>query len=361
MHSIPSFCLSFCVASGFLLGFSHCAKKEEKPISAHPLRPAIVLPIHIQEDGLERSFAGISQYENTATLSFEVGGRIIDLPALSGQFYKKGEILAKLDTTILNLRLLEVQAEATRTREELSRVQQLFETGNASAASLDAAIAAQKSVAANLKAAEKNIADGTLRMPYNGIVGAVLKETQEVVTPGMSVIRVQGEGAMEVLVGVPAQVADGLATGMRAFGYFGLQGKEKVELQIKEISSQASQNTTYPVTLTVLTKNKALREGMDCEVVFSLKSKNGKKLRIPINALLGSPQGKSEVMIVKEIPEKNRVGIAQKRQVVLGEIVDNNQIEILNGLEKGDLLVVRGMHAITEGLKVLIKRVEEQE
>ena len=82
-----------------------------------------------------------------------------------------------------------------RANEELRRTSQLFESSNASRAQLDSAIAARRSAAASLEIAERKVTNGTLTMPYPGIVEDVLLDEQSVVAQGASVLNIQGKGA----------------------------------------------------------------------------------------------------------------------------------------------------------------------
>ena len=218
-----------CLSGAFL-----SCSKEKPPATSEP-RTAITHVVAEPQLEITRKFNGVSQASDSAELGFEISGRIIELPAVSGTKYPKGTVLAKLDTTSYEAALRQTQAEATRTQEELKRVQQLFETGNASKASLDQAIAAQKIASAAVESAQKTVSNGVLRMPYDGVIGDVLQDKQEVVSAGTPVMTVQGEGGMEIEIGVTAEYIGAVKVGMKAKVNFPTVSKDAMNATVTKV------------------------------------------------------------------------------------------------------------------------------
>ncbi|MEM7236151.1 MAG: efflux RND transporter periplasmic adaptor subunit, partial [Planctomycetota bacterium] len=265
----------------------------EPPPEPEPIPPRLVLTLEVPASTptVERSFSGVTNASDSAELGFEVAGRIIELEAVRGRRYKAGEVLARLDVSNYLEEQTRFEAEATRAAQELKRIQQLFERGNASKSQLDQVIATQRSSAAALRTAKKRVADGVLTMPYGGFVSEVLRERQEVVSAGTPIIRVQGEGKMEMEVGVPRDVVGLLKLGKEAVVRLGGSEGETIAATVSKIASRASADATYAITLSLAGGSDELRAGLDGEATFVLPNPAGSTTAIPSVCVAGSPDG----------------------------------------------------------------------
>ena len=249
-----------------MLALVGCSPDESPPPA--PPRPVVVFEVAAPSATIDRSFSGATAAINSAEVAFEVSGRIESLTAVRGRRYEQGAVLAQLDVSTYQAELRSAQAEATRANEELRRIQQLFETDTASRAQFDSAIAAQRSAAANLDTAQKRVDDGTIRMPYPGVIGEVLKEEQEFASAGSPLLRIQGDGGMEMEVGVPGDLIGSIEVAMPCAVRIGSLPGVAINGVVTQISREVSRNTTYLVTLSLTPPAGIdLREGLDGEAL----------------------------------------------------------------------------------------------
>jgi RND family efflux transporter MFP subunit len=113
----------------------------------------------------------------------------------------------------------------------------------------------------------------------------------------------------------------------------------------------------YPLHLFLDHKNKPndqnqvkVSAGMSCRVNISInKPENEKgKIIIPITAVFESNEDdKTAVWVINN--ESNTVS---RQNVVMGDIIGNDDIQILEGLTLGQQIVVAGVQRLTEGDKV---------
>ena len=75
---------------------------------------------------------------------------------------------------------------------------------------------------------------------------------------------------------------------------------------------------------------------------------------VPPVAVAGDPSGGNHVWVVDE-----QAGVVRRRAVTPGELVSDG-IEILSGLEPGELLVVRGVHSLEDGQAVRVLAADAQ-
>lgn len=120
-------------------------------------------------------------------LTTRVSGVVEAVLVKPGQRVKKGAVLLRLGTTVLQARLDEAVAEQARAdadeadaKRELERAQELFNRTVSSASELEAATlrharakAALSGANARRVIAQKNLNDAELKAPFNGVVTSV--------------------------------------------------------------------------------------------------------------------------------------------------------------------------------------------
>ncbi|MCA8960729.1 MAG: efflux RND transporter periplasmic adaptor subunit [Planctomycetes bacterium] len=337
-------------AVGVLVTFAVGCSSEAPGVPPR-VRPVVVHAVAAPETTVVRSFSGTTAATDAADLPFEVSGRIVRVFAVAGERKSEGSALAQIDVSAYEADLRRAEAESVRANDELRRVQQLFETDNASRAQFDAAMAAQRSADATLTTAEKRVRDGTMKMPYDGVIVEVLKEEQEFVSAGTPVVRVQGEGGMELTVGVPADLIASVRAGDSAKVKIGSLPGVEIAATVAEISRQVSRNTTYPVTLKLASMPGVdIRAGLDGEASFELPNPGGPSLSIPAECVVGGPPARTFVWVVR--PVDTQTGVVERRPVEVGGLRPNGRIEIGGGLAAGELVVTRGVHHLVAGMTV---------
>lgn len=120
-------------------------------------------------------------------LTTRVSGVVEEVLVKPGQRVKKGSVLLRLDSTVLQARFDEAAAEQARAdadeedaRRELERAEELFNRTVSSTSELEAAtlrhVRAKASLAganARLAIAKKNLSDAELKAPFGGVVRSV--------------------------------------------------------------------------------------------------------------------------------------------------------------------------------------------
>ena len=349
----PGPLLLLCTVGPVLALLVGCDRGAES-LPPPPPRPVVVQKIAQPTGSETRSFTGVIEASGVATLGFEVGGRITQLIAEEGQAYQKGDVLAQLDVSNFEAELRSAEASARQANEELKRVQQLFESDNASRADFDSAIAAQRSAAASLEVARKKVSDGTLTMPYDGVIEDVIADEQSVVGQGAQVLSVQGDGKMKIQFNVPAEVVSKINQGMSGYAKVGTLTGGRISAQVTKIYPQATKSGTYPVEMTFDDPPSDIRGGMDGEVELEFPNPRGGVLRVQIEAIVSEVSGSPFVWIATASESTAGEGTVRKRSIEIGEQRGDGEIEVLDGLAPGDLVVVRGVHRLSESQTVKI-------
>ncbi len=337
-----------------LAGLTGCGK--EAPVAPAPPRPVLTVEVPAPSAIIERRYTGQVETAEGAALAFESGGRVVAVNAKEGTRYEAGTVLAKVDETSYRNQLNSAEASLTNAKQELSRVNQLYASGNTSLSNVESATASKASAEASFENARKALEDCSLKMPYDGVIGTIGIEAQQVVSSGEKVMTIQGESGKEFEIGVPAENVGALKEGVSGRVSLRTLPEETFEAKITEISPDVADNGTYPVILTFspeASANPAVRAGMDGECALTLPNPKGKAIRIPAACVVGAPGGDNYVWVVAPEADARTVAV-QKRVVTTGALSGEGDIEVLSGLEPGETVVSRGVHSLDEGMVVAL-------
>src|SRR5690242_1559097 len=93
--------LSFCI--GLAAFFVSCGHKEDgkatRADQSTEIIPVKVIPVSSQKSSEDIFATGLLTTENEAIYSFKIGGVVSKVLVEEGQFFKKGQVLALLNTT----------------------------------------------------------------------------------------------------------------------------------------------------------------------------------------------------------------------------------------------------------------------
>lgn len=174
-----------------------------------------------------RRFTGQVEAAAQADLGFELGGRITEVLVDEGDIVPAGAVLARLDTSALSperaalqAELAAMAAEAELARLTLARNDALTERGIRSVAAQDEARLTLARAEAGMAALRARIAGVDVRLdksvlvaPFAARIGARLADPGQTVAAGQSVLVLFAAGPAQARVGLPPDLAAGLAAG----------------------------------------------------------------------------------------------------------------------------------------------------
>lgn len=161
-----------------------------------------------------------------AKVASQVAGRIVELPVSAGDHVRAGQVLARIDTTVVAQQLAssqaqvaQAQAQAAVARTELERARQLFQQDYLSQAALDQAQARARAAEAVVKALQAQTggiaaqaAWHVVRAPFTGWVAQVAVSQGDAASPGQPLMTVYDPTALRVSAQVPESVGQRLDT-----------------------------------------------------------------------------------------------------------------------------------------------------
>jgi HlyD family secretion protein len=239
------------------------------------------------------SATGTLSAVTTVQVGTQVSGLISRLYVDFNDRVEKGQIVARLDTTLLETSLRDVEASRERTRAELAqaerdleRITALFQQGISSVADLnraqynfDVASAQIKSVEASLARARQNLAYATITAPVSGIVVDRAVDVGQTVAASLSAPRLftiaNDLSEMQILAPVDESDIGQIKEGQQVRFTVKTYPERRFEGVVKQVRLQSTveQNiVNYTVVIAVRNDDGVLLPGMTATVEFVVAS-----------------------------------------------------------------------------------------
>lgn len=345
-----------------LLLLISCSRKQDE--AAELIRPVRYERVFATGGMRIRTFSGTAQAGLESKLSFKVPGTVERVTAKVGDEVEKGQVLARLDDSDYRLQveeaeaaLAQAQAQHRNAKSIYERTQALYERRNASKQDLDGARAAYESAAAQVQSIGKRLELAGLRAgytrltaPFDGAVAAVRVEENENVATGTPVIVLNAGGRPEVDISVPEALIAQVKAGSAVTVNFDAVPGKTFEATVTEVGvAPTGFATTFPVTVRLNRPAGEVRPGIVAEVAFRFETAGTQeRVVVPLEAVGEDREGRF-VFIVE--PAGDGLGLARRRMVTVGELTSEG-LEILDGVEEGELVITAGVSFIVDGQKV---------
>jgi RND family efflux transporter MFP subunit len=345
----------------FLVG--GCGEKDEGE-PAEVVRPVKTAVVQGFAEG-EQTFPGRVEAGSKLLVSFRVPGRIVELPVRKGEAIKKGQLIARLDPRDYEIAVEEAKATYQRSEADFQRYKRLYESDAVPLADLDQRRSERDVSKARLDEAEKNLSYTYLRAPFAGMIGNRYVENHMDIQAQEEVVDLNDTTSVEVkinasenLVALIEQFTHQLD--IKVYAEYDAKPGQRYALKLKEIAARADPQTqTFQVTFSMPQPGDiALLPGMTALVRLVVNIKPGASIEVPISvpaiAVKTSPGGDKVVWVVNTDDMT-----VHARKVSVGSMRGTAAIEILDGLEGGERVVIAGLAHLSEGMKVRFW--EEQE
>ncbi len=356
MKNITNLCIII-----LLVVFS-CA--EEKKTVEKFVRPVKYQEVNYLGGGKVRTFSGTAQTDKIIKLSFRNTGIITQYDIKLGQKVKKGQLLSKLDNVQARLSyeqsitdLNSAASQMNTAKLSLNRVRSLYEKGSSSLSDFEAAKNAYKTAQQSHESAKRGVSIqqeqirfGYLYAPEDGVIAAVNSEVDENVSSGEPVATLNAGRDMEIILGIPESVINGVKQNMDVDVDFSSLPNKKFKAKVTEIAPSVDTNTsTYPVSLVIVNPSDEIKSGMAANVTFDFGDNRNNEtiLVVPANAVGEDSNGRF-VFLVEEAGEITKV---KKQQITIGDLTAEG-FEITSGLKAGQKIATAGLQTLLDGQEV---------
>ncbi len=302
------------------------------------------------EAARERLFEGVIEAERASTVSAQTSGRILAIHFDVNDRVERGALLVEIDDTQQKAALEQARAGLKAAQAKLiaaklafNRVSQLYRRGTAPKAQFDqakaqyeAALAGVKQARAALKQAEEQLSYTRVRAPYSGIVTARHVEVGELAAPGKPLMSGYAMEEMRAHVDLPQRYVPVIRKNRRASVVLDLAGRVRREVSRMIIFPYSDPKTnTVTVRLYMKDKGKGLFPGMLVKGAFMVEK--AQVLAVPERAVAR----RGELAGVYRLKGEE----IEFLQVRTGRPLGNGLVEVLAGLQEGDVVALNPLKA----------------
>ena len=368
----PSIARQTCVF--VLLGVSVASCGSEEVISEPLVRPVRYKQVSAAGGTRARTFAGVARAGLESSLSFRVAGVVVGVAVQVGDRVRAGQLIAAVDPVDYELQVNEAEAALRQTEAQsrnaaadLVRTRALYENDNASRDDLDAVRALAESAVAQVEAVEKRLelaarqVDYTrLEAPMGGAIAEVWVEVNENVSAGQPVALLTSRLDTEVEVAIPEVLIVQIQEGDSVTVAFDAIPERSFQAMVTEVGiSTTAFATTFPVTVRLFGSNAEVRSGMaaDVEFEFGTAGDEAERFLVPSTAVGEDREGRF-VYLIESRGDGARV--ARRRSVTVGSFV-SDELEVLDGLADGDIVISAGVSMVEDGREVRLSTFQEEQ
>lgn len=286
---------------------------------------------------------GSLRSDESITLRPETAGRISAITFKEGQRVAKGTPLVRLDPAIQEAELAQARANLTLAKAKFDRAVDLANRNYISGQAKDEAENNFKVAKASVQLAEARLAKTEIVAPFSGTIGLRLVSVGDYVKEGADLVNLEAIDPLKVDFRVPEtylrQVQPGQSMQISLDALPGKTYTGKV-LALNPLVDAAGRSIV--IRAQVANQDTTLRPGMFARVRL-ITNEQANALVVPEQALV--PQGTEQYVfrIVDGKTARVKVEVGQRR---------DSLVEILRGLDEGDLVVTAGQLKVRDGTPV---------
>jgi RND family efflux transporter MFP subunit len=280
-----------------------------------------------------------------STVSAQVAGRITAVNFDVGDFVKAGQVIVRIDPSELSQAVAGSRAQVAQAEAQLANAQanyerqlQLFQQKFISKAALDRATADYRAAQASAQAARAGAGQAstvrsytTLTAPFSGVVMARHAEVGEMASPGKPLMTGFDPSDLRVVANIPQYKLSDIQKATRVSVEIPSQKKWIEAKGITVLPSADTATHTIKVRIDLPDSLSGIIPGIYARAYFA--TGETRKLVIPASAVVQ----RSEVAGVYVVDAKNHLSL---RQVRLGDPTARGDVEVLAGLNPGEIIAL---------------------
>jgi membrane fusion protein, multidrug efflux system len=280
-----------------------------------------------------------------ATISPEINGHIQEISVVKGQHVKAGQVLARLNTSVLESSIAEIKTSMDLAETVFARQQRLWEQQIGSEMQYLEAKNRYESLKSRLQTTQSQINMAIIRSPINGVVDEIWVKQGELAMPGARLMQVINLEQLNINADISEtflpmiQPTDSVILRFGAFPDF-----EQV-VPIHRLGNVINpENRTFRVQVRINNRNEMFKPNMMASM--SIRTyQAGDALVVPSIMIKQDTQG-----YFVFIADKNSAGdlVARKIYIERG-MTGEGRTMITSGLQPGDRLITQGHNRVIDG------------
>ena len=299
--------------------------------------------VNLESLSIQSTYVGYLLPNKRVLMRSEIDGVIEKIDFEEGDEITKGKRLVDISTKEHRLKLKIAITDSNLADINIKRDEKLAAQNLIPNAQLDQTKTRAESASLNKELAEISLNKSLISSPLKGTIKTRHIKVGEFVRKGDKLVEILDIDRILVKVNIPEQEILSIQVGQNVEVALYIMEKKTFLGRVKNIGLEAdSSNRTFPVEILVDNKERQLRAGMLARATFT-KNVDQDQIVIPRHTVLERDQGR--VVYVFED------GKAFRRDITIG-LSQLDQVQVVQGLNKGELIVVEGHTKLTDGEEV---------
>ena len=293
---------------------------------------------------------GAVRADNEAYISPQTNGQIVGIYVEEGDKVKKGELLAQLDTDIIERNIDEVKVSLHLAETIYKKQKELWSKNIGSEIQYLQAKSNYESLQSKLKTLQSQYDKSFIKSPLNGVVDVIYQKVGEMGTPGMRLVHVVSLSPLLVKAQVSEKYIPVIKTGDHVSVTFPTFPGMKIDASISRIGDVINPaNRTFTVEFKLENRERKIKPNMLATLIIKdYESENS----ITVPSFLVREDLKGRYVYIVE--NENGTLKATKKYIKTG-LSYQNKTQVLSGLKVGDTVITDGYNNVSDGVVVATK------
>lgn len=321
-------------------------RKEKKTSSEAPVRvETITVAAGQAQSG--RTYSGVIEEANGSVLSFKIPGTITRLNVSEGDRVARGQLIAELDASSLQSNYQIAHAALLTAQDTYNRMKKLHDANaipEMKWVEVENALTSAKNAE---QIARNSVGDTRLSSPIQGYVSEKFVDAGATVLPAAPVVKVVSLSPLKISISVSENEVGSITPSTEANVTVDAADGLAFKARYSEKSVSADPlSRSYQVKFITDNPDGRMLPGMLCTVSLSgtAAASDSSSIVVPAQAVLLGADNSSYLWLVEN-------GKAVKRNVEIGDYTADGVV-ITSGLDRGDVVIVKGQQKVSPGLDV---------
>lgn len=323
------------LAASLIVAACSGGSAQQAPVRAAPL--VEVGPVVEADIAQTLSALGVLRAEEELVLRPEIAGRVVRIGFAEGAPVKRGQLLVQLDDSALNASVAEAKASRDLARSDARRAQDLFAQDLLARSEMERLQSQVATHEANFARVQAQRFQSSLVAPFDGVVGLRQFSLGELVQPGQALVSLVSLAALKVDVPIAESDARLLKRGQAVEVTIPALDSLQVSGQVQAIEPRLAEGSrALNVRIRLNNRDGRLQPGMTARVSVAVE-KASTALWLPAQAVVA----RAGQFVVFRIDGEQATAV----NVETGAR-QNGQVQILSGLNVGDVVVMSGQNKL---------------
>lgn len=334
------------VAGIVLLLAANKKKAQQQAVSAGSADGSeFVTTYLVTEESYNRDFTsnGVAQASKELNFVSEISGRVVEIYTDKGRKISKGAPMLRIDSELLEADYKATLASYEALKKDEERFASSYEAGGITSQQLDNVRTQLVAAESRLTVSKWKLDNAVVKAPISGTVNNRFVETGALIAPNVPLFEIVDDSRIKVICNIPETKVRLIKVGQKVTATSNDSASRTFTGTIRSIGVKTDRGLNYPVEV-LLDSDPELHVGLYLKVNFE-DNDGSAGILIPRKAIVGSVLS-ADVFVAKD-------GVAERRSVKLGDMF-GDRIEILEGLQDGEEIVIAGLMNIADGTPIKI-------